>query len=453
MKNKKIIVCVKFCGGDLNPFDGAALECALSTECHDITVVTMAPESVREKFLQLTRLGVRAVLLTDPAFAGADTLATAKTLAAFIRQQRPDFIFCGRQSIDGDTAQVPPCLSVLLGYPIIPYAMGFAENENTVITREGEKVPLKGNQLITFERIAALRFPSIRSKCSDVEVMRNDSLRLSPVECGQSGSPTRVIKCFENNAGRRKCSFIPFSQLDKVIAASLKEEQRTFAEYRGLKLQRACFIGNIREETERIAERAEEISAVGKGAKEIADEIQDSGAKTILWSDQPQMRILAPQVAGILNAGLCADCTGLETDGKHLIMIRPAAGGAVTAKIVCRSPITMATIRTSGAAQNVVFSVGRGAENSLKKVGDMALKYNALIGCSRAVVDDGYMPYASQIGLTGLTVAPKVYVAIGISGAVQHMCAVERAGTIIAVNQDKNARIFDFADYGIVASF
>ena len=451
MKNKKIIVCVKFCGGDLNPFDGAALECALSTGCRDITVVTMAPESVREKFLQLTRLGVRAVLLTDPVFAGADTLATAKTLAAFLRQQRPDFIFCGRQSIDGDTAQVPPCLSVLLGYPIIPYVMRFAEN--AVIKREGEKVPLIGYQLITFERIASLRFPSIRSKCSDVEVIGNESLRLSPVECGQSGSPTRVIKCFENNAGRRKCTFIPLSQLDKVIAASLLEEQRIFAEYRGPKLQRACFIGNIREETERIAERAEEISAAGKGPKEIADEIKDSGIKTILWSDQPQMRILAPQVAGILNAGLCADCTGLETDGKHLIMIRPAAGGAVTAKITCRSPITMATIRTSGALQNVVFSIGRGAENSLKKVGDMARRYNALIGCSRAVVDDGCMPYACQIGLTGITVAPKVYVAIGISGAVQHMCAVDRAGTIIAVNQDKNARIFDFADYGIIASF
>ena len=71
--------------------------------------------------------------------------------------------------------------------------------------------------------------------------------------------------------------------------------------------------------------------------------------------------------------------------------------------------------------------------------------------CSRAVVDDDVMPYECQVGLTGRTVAPKVYVAFGISGAVQHMCAVERAGTVIAVNKDKNAKIFDYADYGIVA--
>ena len=65
-------------------------------------------------------------------------------------------------------------------------------------------------------------------------------------------------------------------------------------------------------------------------------------------------------------------------------------------------------------------------------------------------MDDGLLPYACQVGLTGQAVAPKIYVAFGISGAVQHLCAVERAGTIIAVNQDRYARIFDFADFGIL---
>ena len=106
---------VKFCGGDLNPFDGAAHECALRTGSRDITAVTMAPESAIPRMKQLTRLGVRAVVLTDAAFAGADTLATARTLAAYIKTLSPDYVFCGRQSTDGDTAEVPPCLGAILG--------------------------------------------------------------------------------------------------------------------------------------------------------------------------------------------------------------------------------------------------------------------------------------------------------------------------------------------------
>ncbi|MGN1052414.1 MAG: FAD-binding protein, partial [Candidatus Scatosoma sp.] len=71
--------------------------------------------------------------------------------------------------------------------------------------------------------------------------------------------------------------------------------------------------------------------------------------------------------------------------------------------------------------------------------------------CSRAVADSGTMSYEKQVGLTGKTVSPKIYVAFGISGAVQHTCAIAGAETVIAVNKDKNARIFDYADYGIIA--
>ena len=163
------------------------------------------------------------------------------------------------------------------------------------------------------------------------------------------------------------------------------------------------------------------------------------------------MRVLAPQVAGLLGAGLCADCTELKTDGENLFMIRPAAGGSVTAEIQCRAPVTMATVRTAGSDGEIIFSVGRGAERAVGKIREMADRLGAEVCCSRAVVDDDVMPYECQVGLTGRTVAPKVYVAFGISGAVQHMCAVERAGTVIAVNKDKNAKIFDYADYGIVA--
>ena len=75
----------------------------------------------------------------------------------------------------------------------------------------------------------------------------------------------------------------------------------------------------------------------------------------------------------------------------------------------------------------------------------------AELAATRSVVDSGEMPYSAQVGLTGRVIAPDVYLAIGISGAVQHTCAIAESGTVIAVNNDKNARIFDYADYGVVA--
>ena len=84
MKNKKIVVLLKYFKGELNPFDGAALECALESGAKEITVVTMAPPSALETFKSITRLGVKGVFISDPAFAGSDTQATSYVLAEAI---------------------------------------------------------------------------------------------------------------------------------------------------------------------------------------------------------------------------------------------------------------------------------------------------------------------------------------------------------------------------------
>ena len=449
MQDAKIVVAVKYCGGDLNPFDAAALECALCTGSRDITVLTMSPPSVMPKMEALTRLGVKAVLLTDAAYAGADTLATARTLAAFIKRQPPDFIFCGRQSTDGDTAQVPPCLSALIGYDIVPSVMRL--DGDTAYLRSGENRALTGRQVVTFERIKSLRFPSIKAKPAEVTTIDNNELRLPLDLCGQRGSPTRVLKVYENRTGKRLCKFIGFDSLEATIKAALSKQRARVAEYDGPKLKEVYYTSGAEEQARRIAYKCVKLDVEGRDAAAVAAEIRQKSAGIILWSDAPQMRVLAPQVAGLLGAGLCADCTELKTDGENLFMIRPAAGGSVTAEIQCRAPVTMATVRTAGSDGEIIFSVGRGAERAVGKIREMADRLGAEVCCSRAVVDDDAMPYECQVGLTGRTVAPKVYVAFGISGAVQHMCAVERAGTVIAVNKDKNAKIFDYADYGIVA--
>lgn len=136
------------------------------------------------------------------------------------------------------------------------------------------------------------------------------------------------------------------------------------------------------------------------------------------------------------------------------MMIRPALSGSVIAKIKSQTTPAMATVRTeSGSVRDVIVGMGMGVKDSIEDVRAFAERYDAELCASRLLVDNGYATYDMQVGLTGKTVSPPVYIAIGISGAVHHIAGMQRAGTVIAINPDKNAPIFDYADFGIVAEF
>ena len=209
-------------------------------------------------------------------------------------------------------------------------------------------------------------------------------------------------------------------------------------------------------------------------------------------------RSLAPRVASRLETGLTADCTGLEIDTKtkNLLQTRPAFGGNLMATIVCPNHRPqMASVRpkvfkpaqrdqmrigkivsynykdysltqraqllavVKGIAEavniaeaDVIVAGGRGlgsAEN-FKIIERLADVLGGAAGASRAVVDAGWVPYAHQIGQTGKTVRPKLYIACGISGAIQHLVGMQSSETIVAINKDPNAPIFNVADYCIV---
>ena len=160
----------------------------------------------------------------------------------------------------------------------------------------------------------------------------------------------------------------------------------------------------------------------------------------------------APRVAALLNTGLCADCTALETDGEKLYMYRPTFGGSLMAKIECVTLPQMATVRTTeNTHEEIIVAGGKGAKDDFNMLKEFAQKIGGTIGASRGLVDLGIATYDMQIGLTGKSVKPKIYIACGISGSIQHTCAIEQSQTIIAINKDKNARIFEYADYGLVA--
>ena len=449
MKNKKIVVLLKYFKGELNPFDGSALECALQSGATDITAVTMSPIGVKDTFKSLTRLGVKCVMISDPVYAGSDTIATSYILSQAIKRLNPDLIFCGRQSVDGDTAQVPPMLAKRLDFDIKTKAIAF--DKDVVTLRNGEVFTPQNKTIITFEKFKTLRFPSIFSKLLDIEVLDNSILRLDLDKCGLKGSPTRVINSYESSVGRRDCKFITKEQLFDVIKDSLDRQRVQKTPTVTEKLEQIYYVGDVKDIADSIAKSAIKIDVDGKTPRQVADDLISKNAKTVLFEDSDTLKVLSSQVAVLCNAGVCADCISFSVKDGKFIMTRPALGGNVTADIVCDSDMTFATVRTvkKGDA-DVIFSVGKGAIDYIDKIKNLALNFSAEVCCSRIVADSGKLPYDKQVGLTGRTVCPKVYVAFGISGAVQHTSAIAGAGTVIAVNLDKDARLFDYADYGIV---
>lgn len=465
----KIVVCVKqTASGELNPFDACAYEAALQIPGAEVALLSMGPEKTEQLLLSLTRLGAKqAYLLCDKAFAGADTLATAYALSLAVKRLAPDLVICGRQTIDGDTAQTGPSLAMAAGFSLITNVMEIKSTQGrlTCLTREMGEQTASYPVLITVERINHLRLPGIRSKKG--EVIRWDAKELGAdiTRCGLKGSPTKVLASFQNEEGKRKCTFVAASELDRLIEEGLNKERSRIGQVTSQSTEKLKKVWIIGEAPRQMAETvSNDITVIDRGETKdyaywLADFARKEQPTAILWGSDAWSKRTAPQVASLLQTGLCADCTALETDGEQLFMYRPAFSGNIIAKIACVTRPQMATVRTLAAdTADVICGLGRGAKKAQPLIEAYVRQKNAggpvrwETAASRVAVDSGMLPYEKQVGLTGRSVNPPVYLAVGTSGAVHHIAGMKQSGLIIAVNPDRKAPIFEYADYGIIGT-
>lgn len=451
----KIVVCIRQgLDGEINPFDACAYEAALCVNGAEVILLSMGPMSAEPFLKGLTRLGAgRAILLSDKAFAGSDTLATAYALSLAIKKLSPNLVFCGRQTLVGDTGQVGPMTASMLSYSLISNVMSIDEISDmiTCTTRKSGMQTVSLPALLTIERINTLRFPSLFSKMGTVEVWSVANIGADIEKCGLAGSPTRVIATYENSSGKRKCKYITLDELPAVLAeAKKRSSEKISISESGEKLKKVFSVGE--DPLDYAKTVSDDITVIEKtSAEEIATLIEREKPSAVLFASDEWSKQTAAEVAAKLSLGLCADCTALVAEEGEMIMLRPALSGSIIAKIKSLTKPAMATVRTTSDSEDMVVAIGYGAKNSVEEAKKFASSLGATLVTTRKMVDNSLMPYEMQVGLTGKTISPDIYVAVGVSGAVHHIVGMQRAGTVIAINPDKNAPIFEYADYGVIA--
>ena len=562
---------------EINPFDllGLVRAVQLKTGAEDeVVVISMGPPQAREGLVQCLALGAdRAVLLTDRALAGSDTLATARALSLVLTKEGPDLIICGRNSTDAETGQVGPEIAELMGIPHISQVRKLDRQRGSHsivaerVTDEGYQViesPLPALACVT-EGVAPEMYPS-REQMAEAQERPLEELNCSQLstdssQFGSSGSPTWVqdIRLVEPDRLAVLVQGESPSDAAQQMAGLLQERLRQIAIADGgsgpassttrfpegrdksIWVVAETFQGGLRRITLEMLGKARELtsftqsevaavllgppqeclneelaawgadrvmvldtSALGpvystRVAHTLATAIDAARPYAVLFASTADGRDLASRIAARLGLGLTGDAIDLEVDEQgRLVQLKPALGGNVVAPILSKTLPNLVTLRpglltpigpeahAQAATEQinapdflgsdiavleehfqedlgaialvqapVVLGVGMGigGPENIPQISGLADSIGATLATSRNVVHAGWLPHQIQVGISGRSIAPKVYLAVGIRGAFNHTVGIQKAGVILAINRNRRAAIFKAADYGIVGDW
>jgi electron transfer flavoprotein alpha subunit len=519
-----------------------------------VVVLTLGPPSaedcLREAIAWGTDRGVdtTGVVLTDPAFAGSDTHATARALAALVTREGPfDLVLAGRNSVDADTGQVGPELAELLDLPFATGVRHLALEDGLLHLRcehdDGwvqAEIALPA-VLSTAERLidpCKVETEGRAAVPADRVAVRH-AADVGAGPWGQAASPTRVgpVRVVETERLRH---VLPDAPLDEQVrrAVDILTERGALDPA----LDHAADVGRVPApisdatrtsavlvEPDRPAAARELLGAAATFGSRVvalvttdpdaeqlgawgADEIvvlrgatveEDVAAGCARWAGEavpwaflaPSTawgREIASRVAVALQAGLTGDAVGFDLDGERLVAWKPAFGGQLVAAIHTDSATQMATVRAGMlpelaprqhrasvrnlpvtprgrvrllartrdddldvlAEATVVVGVGQGvAPEEYPQLQPLRDALGAELAATRKVTDRGWLPRARQVGITGRSIAPRLYVLLGASGKFNHMVGVRAARTVLAVNPDPEAVVFGACDAGIVGAW
>ncbi|HWF15536.1 MAG TPA: FAD-binding protein [Acidimicrobiales bacterium] len=521
------------------------------------TVVTLGPASAEDVLREAVAWGAGAGLhLCDPAFAGSDTLATARTLAAALRVTGPyDLVLLGRNSLDGETGQVGPELAQLLD---LPFASGVR-----ALVDLGDRLRLElehddGTQEVEIQLPAVLSVaerlcdpckvdPEGRAAVPASRLRRLGPADLGPGPWGAAGSPTivgevhpmehtRALVVLDGPVDEQVAAAVRLldarGALDDVTAVAGTVPEPGRAERAGARIIAVLDEpgrGEVAVELVAAAARLGQeagttvhlLRPVGSGqagdatapggidlvvelaGSVVPEDVAD--ALTAYAREERPWAILAPstafgrevaaRVAAATGSGLVGDAVTLAVRDDVLVAGKPAFAGALVADITCRGTPQLATVRpgvlpvgasAAGTARRVpsvrreagrrgrvrilgerrnddvetlaragvVIGVGTGvAPEEYEALSPLAALLGAELAATRKVTDKGWAPRSRQVGITGRSIAPRLYVALGLSGKFNHMVGVRAAGTILAVNGDRAAPVFEHCDIGIVGDW
>ena len=545
---------------ELNPYCrravSQAVELAAARPASHVTVITLGPPPAEDALREAIAWGldrgvdIDGMLVTDPAFAGSDTLATAKALHAALEHEGPfDLVLTGRNSVDADTGQVGPELAQLCDLPFLTGVRHLSIDGDLVAARcehddgwlhaevhlpailscaerliDPAKVDPPGRAAVPADRIRCLTAADLGpgpwgqdaspTSVGAVKVMAVERARHSKPEAPlveQVHDAVRLLyerSALHADAPTTALGSVPPHRPGQPLTIVVVEPDRPH-DTRELLGAAATLTGRVLAITCGAPAFADQLSAWGADSESHLDgeNIEEDIASRVVEISQAVQpwailtgstawgREVASRVAADLGAGLTGDAVELERVDDRLIAWKPAFGGQLVAAIHCSSAVQMATVRagvlpTLGprmpnpalktaqhflltpkgrvrilartrdddldvlAEAHTVIGLGKGvAPDDYADLEPLRALLDAQLGATRKVTDNGWMPRARQIGITGRSIAPRLFVSVGASGKFNHTVGLRAAGTVLAVNNDASAPIFDAADIGIVGDW